>query len=244
MNGEGPLRVLVVDDEAPARERLRALLLDTPNVEVVGEAADGMVTLASVERLHPDVVLLDVRMPGMHGLEVASHLAQLKDPPAVIFITAYEQHALAAFDARVLDYLLKPVRSGRLEQALNRARQLRPEQVAGIAERTYLGDAQRLVPVSEIRLLRAEHKYVSVYFPDGELIIEDSLGNLESEFDGGFVRVHRNALVALAYISVMARSASGQWQLQVEGLPFIVEVSRRQAGIVRSRLQATRVSPT
>lgn len=244
MTHDSTLRVLIVDDEAPARERLRALLLDIPAVEVVGEAIDGIGTLAAVERVQPDVVLLDVRMPGMDGLEAASHLAHLHAPPAVIFTTAYEQHALAAFDARALDYLLKPVRAGRLAQALERARQLRPEQVAEITERTHLGDAQRLVPVNDVRLLRAEHKYVSVYFPDGELIIEESLDNLESEFAAGFVRVHRNALVAIAYISEMVKSTSGQWQLQVHGLPFAVEVSRRQAGIVRSRLQATRVAPT
>ena len=136
-----------------------------------------------------------------------------------------------------LDYLLKPVRAGRLGQALERARQLRPEQVQALSERTHLGDAQRLVPVSEVRLLRAEHKYVSVYFEESELIIEDSLGNLEKEFAERFVRVHRNALVAVAYISEMVKSTSGQWQLQLHGLPFPVEVSRRQAGIVRARLQ-------
>lgn len=244
MSHDSVLRVLIVDDEAPARERLRALLSDIADVEVVGEAVDGIGTLASVERLQPDVVLLDVRMPGMDGLEAAMHLALMAPPPAVIFTTAYQQHALAAFDARALDYLLKPVRAGRLEQALERARQLRPEQLLGIAERTHLGDAQRLVPVNEVRLLRAEHKYVSVYFPDGELVIEESLGTLESEFAARFVRVHRNALVALAYICEMAKSTSGQWQLQVRGLPFGVEVSRRQAGIVRSRLQATRMAPT
>jgi two-component system response regulator AlgR len=115
MSHDSVLRVLIVDDEAPARERLRALLSDIADVEVVGEAVDGIGTLASVERLQPDVVLLDVRMPGMDGLEAATHLALMAPPPAVIFTTAYQQHALAAFDARALDYLLKPVRAGRLE---------------------------------------------------------------------------------------------------------------------------------
>lgn len=232
------LRILIVDDEAPARERLRALLLDLRHVHVVGEAADGLGAIAAVERERPDVVLLDVRMPGMDGLEAAAHLARLEPPPAVIFTTAYEQHALAAFEARALDYLLKPVRVARLEQALARARQLRPELVADMVTRTHLGDAHRLVPVAQVRLLRAEHKYVSVYFEDGELLLEESLGNLEAEFPERFVRVHRNALVAVDYIREMVKTDAGQWQLQVSGLTFTVEVSRRQAGIVRARLQA------
>ncbi|MEM7406735.1 MAG: LytTR family DNA-binding domain-containing protein [Pseudomonadota bacterium] len=237
-------RILIVDDEAPARERLRALIREGALGEVVAEAADGPRALASCREHQPDVVLLDIRMPGMDGLEVARHLAATDGAPAVIFTTAYDRHALAAFDARAVDYLLKPVRLERLAQALARAARLAPELVADLrpavdgdqSTRSHVGDARMLIPVAAIRLLRAEHKYVSAYSESSSVLLEESLGALEREFEGTFLRVHRNALVAIQHVEGMRRDAEGRWQMQLSGLTFEVEVSRRLAPAVRRAL--------
>jgi two-component system response regulator AlgR len=237
------LRILIVDDEAPARARLRALIDGDALGQVVGEADDGMSALTAVCALHPQVVLLDVRMPGLDGLEIAARIATMHQAPAVIFTTAYDQHALAAFDARAVDYLLKPVRARRLAAALQRAEALvasMPDLVedlgASIEGRTYVGYAQRLVLVEDVILFRAEHKYVSAYYDGGEVLLEESLGALELEFGECFMRVHRNALVGVRYIQEMVKGDAGRWHLQLRGVADSVEVSRRLVSAVRARL--------
>ena len=229
-------RILIVDDEPPARARLRALIDAGGLGSVIGEAADGIQTLELAAELHPDIVLLDVRMPGMNGLEAARRLAEMPRAPAVVFITAYDQHALAAFDARAVDYLLKPVRAARLRNALERAAILAPAQLKALSGRTHLGSGQHLVPVDEIRALRAEHKYVTAIVPGAEVILEDTLGALEEEFEARFLRVHRNTLVAVTFIRELQRDDAGHWALTLEGVDLCVEVSRRLAPTVRARL--------
>lgn len=240
------MRILVVDDEALARDRLKALLADGAGHEVVGEAQSGEECLQRVARLRPDIVLLDIRMPGMDGLETARHLATLDAPPAVIFVTAFDSFAVEAFEAQAVGYLLKPVRGERLTEALARAaRPTRPQLAAltggggrgrrRIAAR--LGDALRLIPVDTIRFFQAEQKYVAVHHEDGIDLIDESLKDLESEFREEFVRIHRNALVALRHMAALERDAQGQLRARLEGVEEAMAVSRRHAPEVRRRIQ-------
>ena len=241
------LRVLIVDDEPPARDRLRQMLAELPDAQCTGEAATGeeAVTMATASR--PDVVLLDIRMPGIGGLEAARRLARLPEPPAVIFTTAYEQHALEAFDAQALDYLLKPVQRDRLAAALERARRPSKAQIAGIADavaserRTHISarvrDQIRLIPIGEVLCFLAEQKYTTVRHVGGEDIIEDSLRTRETEFGGLFVRVHRGALVAVSQVESMERSADGHYVVRLRHDGGTLQVSRRLAADVLRRLR-------
>ncbi len=239
------LRVLVVDDEPLARERLSHLVEELPEVELAGVAASGEEALLLAGKLRPEVVLLDIRMPGMDGLEVAHHLARMPDPPAVIFTTAFEQHALAAFDAQAAGYLLKPVRPDKLRDALDRARRPTRAQLARIAEgtsgpRTRIAvrarDELRLIPVEKIICFIAEQKYTTLRHDAGEELIEESLKALEEEFAARFVRIHRNSLAALAHIEGLERDGEGHHVVRLRGggsLP----VSRRLAPEVIRRLR-------
>ncbi len=247
-----PLRVLIVDDEAPARSRLRDLLADVSGalpLLVAGEAATGREALRIAEAGGVDVVLLDVRMPGMDGIEVARHLQQLDQPPAVIFTTAYDAYAIQAFELHVVDYLLKPIKAARLQEALSRVRQsvkLEPEILHEMqqAPRACLSAAERgrvhLIPVEDVLFLRAELKYVTVRTASREYLIEESLTQLEQEFGDRFVRVHRNCLVARAAIRGFERvgaeegeGGEGPWQVVLAGLEDRIPVSRRQQHLVR-----------
>lgn len=244
-----PRRVLIVDDEAPARSRMRDLLADVNAglpVVVAGEAANGRDALLIAGAGGVDVALLDVRMPGMDGIEVARHLQQLQPPPAVIFTTAYDAYAIQAFELHVVDYLLKPIKASRLKEALSRVVQntaLNPEALRELqqAPRSCLSVAERgrvhLIPVEDILFLRAELKYITVRTAGREYLIEESLTQLEQEFENRFVRVHRNCLVARAAIRgferVAAESGEGPWQVVLAGLEERIPVSRRQQHIVR-----------
>jgi len=246
------LRVLVVDDEPPARARLGQLLADCSaglELEQVGEASGGLAALEAVSSLAPDVVLLDISMPDMDGIEVARHLAQSGNPPAVIFVTAFDEHALQAFEVQALDYLMKPVRAERLCAALARAQRLAPQEprlealARGLGTtRTHLSVSERgrmlLVPIDDVVYLRAELKYVTIRTPERELLTEESLTSLETEFGARFVRIHRNALVARARISgfervrprpgAEAEGGEGHWEVVLRGATERLAVSRRQ----------------
>jgi len=242
------MRVLIVDDEPLARERLRRMA-EEGGAEVVGEAGDGKAALLACARLKPDVVLLDIRMPGMDGIEAARHLAALNTAPAVIFTTAYGDYALQAFEAQAVDYLLKPVRAERLSQALEKARRLTQGQMAALVAaepcaqgRSHLSSSLHgnltLIPIEEVLFLRAELKYVTVRHSHGESLIEDSLKALEDEFGERFVRIHRNALVARAAIEGLEKSADGLVRMKVRGCPERLEISRRHLPEVRRLLRA------
>ncbi len=243
------LRVFIADDETPARERLKELLADIaaelPTV-VVGEAASGLDAVAQLPESRAQVLLLDIEMPGMRGLEVARHLSGLELAPAVIFVTAHDRHAVEAFELNALDYLLKPVRAARLAAALKKASADGPparEQLAKAAAqaREYLSVTERnrihLVPVRDVVYLRAELKYVTLRTRAGEHLIEESLVALEREFAERFVRVHRNCLVARTAVRGFERSAEGgdepHWNVVLEGVPERLPVSRRQWAEVR-----------
>jgi two-component system response regulator AlgR len=240
-------RLLVVDDEPLARERLRQLLAEPGNDDVIGEAASGLEALTACATLQPDIVLLDIRMPDMDGLEAARHLAQLPRPPAVIFTTAYDEHALAAFETHAVDYLLKPVRRERLQTALRRARLLTAPglaslaQVRGNAPRTHFSACSkgslRLVPLSDVLYLQADQGYVTVRHRQGELLIEDSLRALENEFGADFLRVHRNTLVAVAQVAGLERDADGNFSILLRDRPELLPVSRRLVSDVRRALR-------
>ena len=235
------LKVFIVDDEAPARERLKELLgdiaADLPT-EVVGEARHGLEAVELVPAAEPQVVLLDIKMPGMGGLEVARHLGRLEHAPRIIFVTAHERHAVEAFELNALDYLLKPVRAERLAGALRKATVPAAEslQKAAEAPREYLSVPERnrivLVPVRDILFLRAEQKYVTVRTRAREHLIEEPLVALEREFALHFVRIHRNCLVARAAIRGFERAPGGEdeahWLVVIDGVEERLPVSRRQ----------------
>jgi len=245
MSGGRPQRIVIVDDEAPARQRLRDLLADCAEEfphTVVGEAADGRAALALLAREGADVVLLDIRMPEMDGIEVAQHLRQLEPPPAVVFATAYDAYAIRAFEVHAVDYLLKPIRLARLKEALARASRPRPEALREIARnpRTHLSAQERgrihLIPIADVIYLKAELKYVSVRTAAREYLIEESLTRLEQEFGARFARVHRNCLVARAAVRGFERSEQGgetHWVVLLAGVDERIAVSRRQHYIVR-----------
>jgi two-component system response regulator AlgR len=245
MSEERPLRVVIVDDEAPARQRLRDLLSDSaaemPHT-IAGEAASGHAALELLGNTAADVVLLDIRMPEMDGIEVAQHLQLLEHPPAVVFATAYDAYAIRAFEVHAVDYLLKPIRLARLKEALTRARRPRPEtlRVLARAARTHLSAQERgrihLIPVADVIYLKAELKYVSVRTRAREHLIEESLIRLEQEFENRFVRVHRNCLVARAAVRGFERVEEGgetHWEALLDGVDERIPVSRRQQYVVR-----------
>lgn len=243
------MRILVVDDEPLARRRLVAQVADLDLGEVVGEAADGLAAVAAAGQLDPDVVLLDVRMPEMDGLEVAAHLRRLAKPPEIIFTTAYDEHALAAFEREALDYLLKPVRSERLAAALRRAALLRAGQGALAVARqpsapggrshvsAVIGGELRLLPVADILYFQAEQRYVSAVAARERLLIEDPLRALEEEFAQRFVRIHRNALVQPLHVRRLVRDAEGNVAVEFAAVPERLLVSRRLLRGVRQRLR-------
>jgi two-component system, LytTR family, response regulator AlgR len=228
------LKVLVVDDEAPARERLRSLLTELGAVEVVGEATNGHEALDLTHDLAPDVVLIDVRMPGMDGLEAARHLNVLEQPPAVIFTTAFDEYAVEAFQAQAVGYLLKPVRKEQLSASLARAGRL-------TARRSHIAARHReglkLIPIEEVQYFLADQKYTTVRHTRGEELIEDSLRLLESEFPAEFVRVHRNALVGVKHLERIERRADGQYFVHLRGCDAPLPVSRRMAGELKERFR-------
>lgn len=237
------MKLLIADDEPPARDRLASLLREMAVGQIVAEVDNGRDALDAARRTAPHVALLDIRMPLMDGLEVARALTALEYPPAVIFTTAFDAHALEAFDAHAVDYLLKPIRRLRLEAALARARRLTPAQLDKLQalpshlSATVHGTLQR-VAVDEVRCLLAEDKYVTAHFPGGQLLIEESLHTLETTFAGRFLRVHRNALVALAYMQGLETAHTGGHHVRLSGIDTRVQVSRRLLARVKRRLAA------
>jgi two-component system response regulator AlgR len=240
------VKVLIADDEPIARERLRALLADHADLHLVAEAGDGEQALRACAEYAPDLVLLDIAMPGMDGMEAARRLAALDPRPAVIFCTAYDEHALSAYEAAAVDYLVKPVRRERLAAALDRARTF----IAGRGPRhdgdgaaagnghagadkrrthlcARLRGSLRLIPIEDVRYLHAEEKYVVVHHARGEDLIEESLKSLELEFGDHFVRIHRNCLVAREELTELRRSSDGRIEAVLKHGDKPLDVSRR-----------------
>jgi len=242
------MKILIVDDEALARERLSGLISEIDPSAILIEAEHGLAALDAVQRQPLDIILLDIRMPLMDGLEVAHHLANLESPPAVIFTTAYQDHALEAFDIHAVDYLLKPIRKQRLMDALQRARTLRRGNINEIrsqddlnAARSHLsaikqGDIQ-LIPVNDIRYLKADQKYIVAAWPGGQILLDESLKSLESEFHSIFIRIHRNALVASQYIEGLKKDKEGYLSIQLRNMTDTLRISRRHLSSIRQAIK-------
>lgn len=250
MNAPSTLSVMIVDDETLARARLRDLLADiaaeVPN-EVVAEAANGQLAVEALRDRVPDVMLVDIRMPKMDGVELARHVGKLDAPPAIVFVTAYDSYAVQAFELNAIDYLVKPVRAPRLAAALQKARHSRPAPSQVLAElqkgaRTHLSCHERgrllLIPVLDILYLKADLKYVTARTAAREYLLDESLTHLEEEFSERFIRLHRSALVAKDAIAgfekCAAEDAETQWQALLRGVPEKLPVSRRQWPLVKS----------
>lgn len=232
------IRVLVVDDEPLARSRLIALLGDCGEVTVVGSASDGELAMAAIGELQPDVLLLDINMPGVSGTALAQRLAG-RVRPQVIFCTAYEVHALQAFELGAVDYLLKPVRLERLRDALQRAaRRLAdaPRESAGFLYGRLRGEQVRIA-LDEVVSLLADEKYVVVQHLRGELLIEESLRQLEDTYPQQLVRLHRNCLVPTARLLGLKTLPDGRVLARLAGTELSPEISRRNLPVVRKLLR-------
>jgi two-component system response regulator AlgR len=211
------MKVLIVDDEKPARDRLRQLLEDFDEYEVVAEAGNGEEAISLAAETTPDIVLLDIRMPGLDGIEAAHHLNKLESPPAIVFATAYDEYAIDAFDARAIGYVLK-------------------KHVCSTSH-----GQLKLIPVKDVYYFQADQKYVCVHHGGGQDLIDDSLKSLEEEFGDDFVRIHRGAVVAVDKIDRVAKSADGKHHVVMRDGSHEAEneliISRRHLADVRRRLK-------
>jgi two-component system response regulator AlgR len=241
------IKLLIVDDEPLARQRLIAMLGDYPDIQIAGEAANGREAVEKAVALSVDALLLDIAMPVMDGLEAARHLQSLEAPPAVIFCTAFDSHALAAFETAAVDYLVKPVRQERLAEALVRARRQRAGQQSAPPlppsdkQRSHLSarlrGSLRLIPIEDVHYLQAEEKYVVVHHARGEDLIEESLKSLENEFADRFLRIHRNCLVASEEFLELRRAMDGAVHAVLRHGSAPLEVSRRCVPVLREKLK-------
>ncbi|MCB1691740.1 MAG: response regulator transcription factor [Pseudomonadales bacterium] len=245
------MRVLVVDDEKLARERLHRMVGTMNDYEVVGEAASGDEAVSKSMELEPDIVLLDIRMPGMDGMEAGKKISDLPSPPAVVYCTAFGEHAVDAFEVNAAGYLLKPVRREALMETLSKIgrvnrvqmRSFGPEEAEGAKKaRTHISAKTRrgieLIPLTEIRFFQADHKYVTVRHENGEVLIDDTLRDLEDEFEGRVVRIHRNALVMVDHLEGLERDARGHYQVRMRGIEERLDVSRRHVSGLRKLVQS------
>ena len=240
------MKILLVDDEALARQRLRRLLGKLRPDATVLEAASGDDALALLTRQEPSLLLLDIRMPGMDGMAVAAQLDRLPQPPAIIFCTAYDEYALEALQHQAVAYLLKPVREAELARALAAAGRVNRVQLAALAGSDAPGRSQvssqghrglETLAIAEVRCFIAEQKYVTAIAPGRQLLLQDALKDLERELATDFIRVHRNALVAVAHIQRLRREPDGTWWVDLDGVATRPQVSRRHLAEVKARLQ-------
>lgn len=244
------MNILVCDDEPLARERLSRMVQEAGH-KVVAQATNGVEALELVHLHQPDVVFLDVRMPEMDGLRCAEALSHFQSPPAVIFVTAFDQHAIDAFRTQAIGYLLKPVNRDDLGAALGRASRLNIAQINHlrmlenptaksvrnhIAARTHRG--MELIAVENIYYFLADQKYVTVRHSGGQVLIDETLKDLEQEFGDRFIRIHRNALLAIPYLEGLEMVATGQYQVRFRGIPERLAVSRRHLPQLRDKMHA------
>lgn len=232
------MKILIVDDEALARERLHDFIIELYPDAITVEAVNGMQALDKISDHSPDIILLDIRMPGMDGLEVADHLSHMETPPAIVFTTAYQDHALTAFDVNAVDYLLKPIRKERLKTAVERATTVSQSTLSSIKQaegvsssRSHLSvmvhGKMQLIPIENIYCLKADQKYVTAAWPGGEILLDEPLVSLEAEFSDYFIRIHRNALVAINHIDSLGKTTAGQHTIKLSDMPVELAVSRR-----------------
>jgi len=252
--------ILIVDDEALARQRLLRMVEKIEGFCVIAEADNAEDALVAITQYDPDIVLLDIRMPGRDGLSLAQDIAELEDAPAVIFCTAFDQYALDAFGTNAVGYLLKPVKAEQLLQVLEKAQKLnkiqRDAAQRGVAQRvaaqkstapkvenqrTHITAKTRrgveLIPLDDVRYFLADHKYVTVYHRSGEHLLDETLKELEEEFGARFVRVHRNSLVSIKHIEALERNAQGQYQVRLANTELRPVISRRHVSDLKELLK-------
>ncbi len=244
MNESQRITVFIADDESLARERLKRMITALPEYQLLGEAENGTEALRHIAQQQPDIALLDIRMPGMDGLELAKELAKLDIPPAIIFCTAYDQYAIEAFRHQALGYLLKPARSEDLQQALSQARRLTRVQLTELEKQKRAEDSvfvahswqgHERIPVQDIYYFRADHKYLTVVHREGETLSDQTLKELEEQYQSRFVRAHRSALVNLQHVRALTRNAQGQYHLELHNGDQVT-VSRRHTATIKQRL--------
>jgi two-component system, LytTR family, response regulator AlgR len=242
------MNVLIVDDEHLARQRLRKMLSATSEHQIIGEAETGEDALRKTQTSNPDVVLMDIRMPGMDGIEAASYINRMDKPPAIIFTTAFSDHALNAFETHAIDYLLKPIKQSRLEAALDAAKRVNKAQLSQLRNDESDGTRHKicvksrgsleLIPLEEIIYFKADQKYVTLRTADQEYLIEESLKNLEDEFSQQFIRIHRNALVAQQMLHGLSKNNEGHACISFNEIDDLLEVSRRHLPFIRKKIKS------
>ena len=240
------MKILIVDDEPLARERLQRHISEIDNNYEIIEAENGLTALQQSEKHAPDIVLLDIRMPGMDGIETASKLSEFETPPAIIFTTAYDEYALDAFDAHAIAYLLKPIRKEKLENILKSAKKLNRVQLQSIQKNNSESQEQHLsvrihsgvrkIELKDIYYFQAEQKYVTVKYQGGEVLIEESLKSLEARFNDYFIRIHRNALISKQQLTAIRKDQQGRYLTELKDIDDKIEVSRRHVAEVRKFL--------
>lgn len=242
------MEILIVDDELLARQRLVRMIEKFDEHTVIAEADNAEAALTAINTFDPDVILLDVRMPGKDGLTLAHEISSLDCPPAIIFCTAFDQYALDAFGTSAIGYLLKPIKSEQLQEALAKAQKLNKVQRAAAQTapadnnaRTHISAKTRrgieLIPLEDIRYFVADHKYVTVYHRNGEHLLDETLKELENEFGARFIRIHRNALVSTKHIEAIERAPQGQYQVRLSDIEPRPIISRRHVSDVKELLK-------
>jgi two-component system, LytTR family, response regulator AlgR len=242
--------ILIVDDEPLARQRLQRMVEKIDGFCVVAEADNAEDALVAIAQHDPDIVLLDIRMPGRDGLSLAQDIAELEDAPAVIFCTAFDQYALDAFGTNAVGYLLKPVKAEQLLQVLDKASKLNKIQrvaaqqtsaASSENQRTHITAKTRrgveLISLEDVRYFLADHKYVTVFHCTGEHLLDETLKELEEEFAGRFVRIHRNSLVSIKHIEALERNAQGQYQVRLADTELRPVISRRHVSDLKELLK-------
>jgi len=244
-NTQANKRVILVDDESLARQRLARMLENHDGFEIVAEGANGLEAVELVRERDPDLVFLDIRMPGMDGLEAARHISKFKQPPAIIFCTAYDDYALDAFDVNAVGYILKPVRNEQLGKALTQAQKLNPLQLDSVQPETTTRSHMsvkthagiELIPLDEITHFQADNKYVVAFHNGREIVVDDTLKALEDQLGDDFLRIHRNCLVAKQFIQRLERFQAGQSHMRLLGVDEPLMVSRRHLSQVKATLK-------
>lgn len=239
------MNILIVDDEPLARNRLCRMIDNLKEFQVIGEANNGHQALQMTAQKQPDIVLLDIRMPGMDGLESAKHMGHLQQPPSIIFCTAYDEYAINAFEVNAIGYLLKPVRLQQLTSSLLRAKKLSTIQQQNLSKlidhRRYIYTRSlkeiNLIAVAEISHFMADQKYVVAHHKGREIIVNESLKELEHEFESEFIRIHRNCLVAKKCIEKLQRTPAGQWQIILQNSKIILNISRRHLAMAKQEIK-------
>jgi two-component system response regulator AlgR len=242
------MNVLIVDDEHLARQRIKKMLSVTPEHQIIGEAETGEDALRKTQASNPDVVLMDIRMPGMDGIEAASYINRMNKPPAIIFTTAYSDHALPAFETHAVDYLLKPIKQSRLNAALDAAKRMNKAQLSQLRNNESTDTRRKicvknrgsleLIPVEEIIYFKADQKYVTLRTAEQEYLIEDPLKSLEEEFPAQFIRIHRNALVSRPMLNGLTKNNDGHACVYFNEVDDLLEVSRRHLPSIRKTIKS------